>query len=86
MQNSDYFIFTKDENNNYKLSLLNIWNKDTLAEIIKILNSLDIVKNGLIVDFKDVKEFDSAAIIYLISLPRASIKSILEERTPFFTK
>lgn len=67
MQNSHYFIFTKDENDNYKLSLLNIWNKDNLTEIIKILNSLDIKKNGLIVDFKDLKECDSAAIIYLIS-------------------
>ena len=44
MQNSDYFIFTKDENNNYRLSLLNIWNKRYTGRNNKILNSLDIVK------------------------------------------
>ena len=67
MQNSDYFLYEQNENN-YFLKLLNIWNKDTLTNIIKNIDNLRIPKNAnLTIDFQNIKECDSSAVIYIIS-------------------
>ncbi|MFW0702423.1 MlaE family ABC transporter permease [Aliarcobacter butzleri] len=67
MENCDYFLLEKNENN-YKLTLLNIWDKQTLPNIIKKIELLNFSKNSkLSIDFADLKECDSSAIIYLIS-------------------
>jgi len=55
-------------NNTFELTLLNIWNNETLVENIKELNKLNISKSSkLIIDFGNVKECNSNALIYLIS-------------------
>lgn len=65
---SNYFEFKKINNNTYELKLLDIWDKQTLPLNIKKLDNLNISKEiKLIVDFKELKECDSSAIIYLIS-------------------
>lgn len=67
MKDSNYFLLEKEQNS-YKLSLLNIWDKKTLPNIIKKLETLNIPSNSsLIVDFLHLKQCDSSAIIYLIS-------------------
>lgn len=55
-------------NSSYKLSLLNNWNNETLLQNIKDLDNLNISKNfKLIIDFENLKECNTSAIIYLIS-------------------
>ena len=67
MENCDYFLLEKNENN-YKLTLLNIWDKQTLPNIIKKIELVTLSKNTkLSIDFANLKECDSSAIIYLIS-------------------
>ncbi|QKF74279.1 lipid asymmetry ABC transporter MlaABCDEF, permease component MlaE [Aliarcobacter faecis] len=79
MQNSDYFLYEQNENN-YFLKLLNIWNKDTLTNIIKNIDNLRIPKNAnLTIDFQNIKECDSSAVIYIISF----LKNFNEENISF---
>ena len=67
MKSTEYFILKKLEDG-YKLNLLNSWNKDTLPDIIENIKQSNISKTkNLIVDFENLKELDSIAIIYLIS-------------------
>lgn len=68
MEKYSYFKLDKLENNSFQLNLFNSWNKDTLLKNIQVLEKSKIPKNSaLIVDFKELKECDSCAIIYLIS-------------------
>lgn len=65
-----YFHFKK-LNTNYFIHLNNSWNKDCLNENIKTIEKLKIPKNAnLFIDFKELKECDSVAMIYLISLKK----------------
>ena len=65
---TNYFELKKISENTYQLKLLNNWNKQTLSSTIKDLEKLNFSKNSkLTVDFIDLKECDSSAIIYLIS-------------------
>ena len=67
MKSIEYFILEKQEDG-YKFNLLNIWNKDTLPDIIENIKQSNISKTkNLIVDFENLQELDSIAIIYLIS-------------------
>ena len=62
------FQLKKLDNNTFELLLFDIWKKENLNENIKALENEDISKNSkLIVDFQNLKECDSTAIIYLIS-------------------
>lgn len=55
-------------NDTFTLLLLNIWNNETLVQNIKDLEKLNISKDSkLTVDFENLKECNSSAIIYLIS-------------------
>ena len=65
---TNYFELKKISENTYQLKLLNNWTKQTLSSTIKDLEKLNFSKNSkLTVDFIDLKECDSSAIIYLIS-------------------
>ena len=68
----DYDFEIKElADNSFELILLNIWNKETLNKNIKAINTLNIPKNSkLTVNFQNLKECDSSAIIYLISFFR----------------
>ena len=67
MSGNEYFLLEQGENN-YKLILLNIWDKDNLSDIIKKIDASNLPKDiSLVIDFKNLKECDSSAIIYLIS-------------------
>ncbi|QEZ89989.1 lipid asymmetry ABC transporter MlaABCDEF, permease component MlaE [Aliarcobacter cibarius] len=67
MSGSEYFLLEQGENN-YKLILLNIWDKDNLSDIIKKIDASNLPKDiSLVIDFRNLKECDSSAIIYLIS-------------------
>lgn len=67
MKDSDYFLLEKEQNS-YKFILLNIWDKKTLSNIIKNIETLNIPSNSsLVVDFLHLKQCDSSAVIYLIS-------------------
>lgn len=64
----DYFKIEDLDNNTLELFLLNFWNKTNLTQIIQKLEKITINKNAkLCVNFQDLKECDSSAIIYLIS-------------------
>ena len=70
MKDYDYEI-KELADNSFELILLNIWNKETLNKNIKAINTLNIPKNSkLTVNFQNLKECDSSAIIYLISFFR----------------
>ena len=68
----DYnFELKKLDNNTFELLLINVWNKKSLNKNIQALNKLYIKKNSkLIVNFENLKECDSAGIIYFISFIR----------------
>ncbi|MFB1033331.1 MAG: hypothetical protein QMB77_07480 [Aliarcobacter cryaerophilus] len=67
MKSTEYFILKKLEDG-YKLNLLNSWNKETIPTIIEEIKSLKFHPNKkMYIDFQDLKELDSIAIIYLIS-------------------
>ena len=67
MKSIEYFILEKLEDG-YKLNLLNIWDKQTISIIIEEIKSLKFHPNKKIyIDFENLKELDSIAIIYLIS-------------------
>lgn len=67
MKNYD-FELKKLDNNTFELLLTNIWKKESLTQNIKALEKFDIpINSKLIVDFQNLKECDSSAIIYLIS-------------------
>ena len=62
------FKIEKIDNTTFRLSLFGIWKKENLNHNIEALEKNNINKNSkLIVDFKELKECDSSAIIYLIS-------------------
>ena len=62
------FQLKKLDNNTFELLLTNIWKKESLTQNIKALEKFDIpINSKLIVDFQNLKECDSSAIIYLIS-------------------
>ena len=68
MEDYSYFKLNKLSNNSFELFLYNIWNKDTLLKNIQLLDKIQIQKDTkLLVDFKELKECDSSAMIYLIS-------------------
>ena len=65
---SDYFELRKINDGSYELTLLNIWNKQILTSNIKKLEKLTFSsRTKLTVDFQNLKECDTASIIYLIS-------------------
>ena len=65
---SDYFELRKIHDDSYELTLLNIWNKQILTSNIKKLEKLTFSSHTkLAVDFQNLKECDTASIIYLIS-------------------
>ena len=67
MKSIEYFILEKLEDG-YKLNLLNIWDKQTISIIIEEIKSLKFHPNKkMYIDFENLKELDSIAIIYLIS-------------------
>ena len=67
MKSIEYFILEKLEDG-YKLNLLNIWDKQTISIIIEEIKSLKFHPNKkMYIDFENLKEIDSIAIIYLIS-------------------
>lgn len=68
MKNSNYFQLKQLTNDTFELLLLNNWDNQTLPQIIKDLEDLDIPKKSkLILDFENLKECNSNAIIYIIS-------------------
>ncbi len=83
MKSTEYFILKKLEDG-YKLNLLNSWNKETIPNIIEEIKSLKFHPNKkMYIDFQDLKELDSIAIIYLITLKSMSkflsfIKNIIK--------
>ena len=65
---NNYFRVEEIKNNTYQLFLFDIWNKDTLPDIIENIKQSNISRTkNLIIDFENLKELDSIAIIYLIS-------------------
>lgn len=67
MENIEYFLLN-DSSENYELKLIDSWNKNSLPFIITNLETINFSKNrNLIVDFKELEECDSSAIIYLLS-------------------
>ncbi|RBQ31836.1 ABC transporter permease [Arcobacter sp. FW59] len=75
MKNFKYFALEVVENN-YKLILLDIWDKQTIPFIIEKIKELNIAKiRKLTIDFQNLKELDSLAIIYLLSF----LKNFKEE-------
>ena len=67
MKSTEYFILKKQEDG-YKFNLLNIWDKQTISIIIEEIKSLKFHPNKkMYIDFENLKELDSIAIIYLIS-------------------
>ena len=65
---NNYFRVEHLKNNTYQLSLFDIWNKETLPDIIENIKQSNISRTkNLIVDFENLKELDSISIIYLIS-------------------
>ena len=55
----------------FELLLLNKWNRATLKKNIQELEKINLSNNSKIqIDFKDLKECDSSAIIYLISFTK----------------
>lgn len=67
MKSIEYIILEKLEDG-YKLNLLNSWDKQTIQIIIEKIKQSNIsTDKNLIIDFKNLKELDSIAIIYLIS-------------------
>ncbi|AXK47971.1 ABC transporter permease [Aliarcobacter trophiarum LMG 25534] len=67
MKSIRYFILEKQEDK-YNLTLLNIWNKNSMPNIIEEMKNLDFHSNkNISLDFENLKELDSIAIIYLIS-------------------
>lgn len=65
---NNYFRVEHLKNNTYQLFLFDIWNKDTLPNIIEKIKQSNIsADKNLIIDFKNLKQLDSIAIIYLIS-------------------
>lgn len=76
----DYFKLEDLDNNTLELFLLNFWNKTNLTQIIQKLEKITINKNAkLCVNFQDLKECDSSAIIYLISF----LKNFQKENITF---
>ena len=68
MKNSDYFQLKQLSNDTFELLLFDIWNNETLVRNIKDFENLNISKDSkLTVDFENLKECNSNAIIYLIS-------------------
>lgn len=68
MKNSDYFQLKQLSNDTFELLLFDIWNNETLVQNIKDFENLNISKDSkLTVDFENLKECNSNAIIYLIS-------------------
>ena len=65
---NNYFEIKDLNNNTFELSLKNCWNKTNLLNIIENLEKLNLKKNiKLVLDFENLQESDSSAIIYLIS-------------------
>jgi phospholipid/cholesterol/gamma-HCH transport system permease protein len=57
--------------NTFELLLFNEWNKQTLTKNIKKLEKLNISnKSKIVIDFQNLKECDSCAIVYLISFTK----------------
>ncbi len=76
----DYFKIEDLDNNTLELFLFNSWNKTNLTQIIQKLEKLTINKESKIsVDFKDLIDCDSSAIIYLISF----LKNFQKENITF---
>ena len=76
MKSTEYFILKKLEDG-YKLNLLNSWNKETIPNIIERLKILKFHPNKkMYIDFQNLKELDSIAIIYLISFLKNSKSKI----------
>ena len=62
------YLNLEKKKNGYRFKPLNIWNKDTLPDIIENIKQSNISKTkNLIIDFENLQELDSIAIIYLIS-------------------
>ena len=65
MKSIEYFILEKLEDG-YKFNLLNIWNKDTLPDIIENIKQSNISRTkNLIIDFENLKELQRIDIINL---------------------
>lgn len=65
---NNYFRVEHLKDNTYQLLLFDIWDKNTLPNIIENIDKSNISRTkNLIVDFENLKELDSIAIIYLIS-------------------
>lgn len=82
-------------NDTYELVLFNIWNNETMAQNIKELKKVKLSnKSKIQIDFKNLKECNSSAIIYLISFtkqfPSENIKLInldlYENKYKFYEK
>ncbi|MGE0050324.1 MAG: MlaE family ABC transporter permease [Arcobacter sp.] len=65
---NSYFKIENLDNNIFQLLLMESWNKDNLPKIIQDLEKIKINKNTkIIINFENLQECDSSAIIYLIS-------------------
>ena len=74
------YILVENLEDSYKIKLQNIWNKNTIIFIEDEFKRLDIpTSKKLIIDFQNLKECDSIAMIYLIS----NIKKFKEENIIF---
>ena len=83
-----YFEIKNLQNNTFELLLFDIWTKDNLNKIIQNLEKTQIPKNAtLYVDFENLKECDSSAIIYLISfIKRFSKDSVFLKNSQNYQK
>ena len=72
------FKLNKISSDTFEILLLNIWTKDTLLESIADLEKLSLTKVKIQINFQDLKQCDSSAIIYLISFTRKFPKENIE--------
>jgi phospholipid/cholesterol/gamma-HCH transport system permease protein len=82
-------------NDTYELVLFNIWNNETMTQNIKELKKVKLSnKSKIQIDFKNLKECNSSAIIYIISFtkqfPSENIKlinlNLYESKYKFYEK
>ncbi|WP_418180017.1 MlaE family ABC transporter permease [Aliarcobacter lanthieri] len=80
MNNGMEYVLLEKLENSYNLILLNNWNKNTLPIIIEKIKKLNLdINKKLFIDFKELKELDSIATIYIITL----LKNFKEDNLSF---
>lgn len=89
MKSYSNFTFNQISEDTFELIILNAWTKDTLQKNIEDLENLKLLKDvKIIIDFLNLKECDSSAIIYIISFTKRFPKEniIMKNLNLFETK